>query len=263
MSTNITVIIPVHELQTNTLEYLNKAITSISNQKTKPEEVLIVTANDTTLTEALTTFDYGTIKDITRIVTNTTDNTSFQSQINVGVENTNTEFFTFLEVDDELSTIWLDTVTKYITAYPEVGVYLPIVFESDNTGKFLSFTNELAWWQGFTEERGVFDYNRLTSFQNLNFDGMVVRKSDFTEFGGLKTNIKLTFTYEFLLRMAYNSVKVMVVPKLGYKHTNNREGSLFETYKNTIKALESRFWLDTAKKEHFFKQDRKITYEVA
>ena len=263
MTTNITVIIPVHQLQTNTLEYLKKAINSIVNQKTKPEEVLIVTANDATLIEALSTFNYESIKDITRVITNTTDSTSFQSQINFGVENTNTEFFTFLEVDDELSSIWLDSVSKYITAYPEVGVYLPIVFESDNTGNFLSFTNELAWWQGFTEERGVFDYNRLTSFQNLNFDGMVVRKSDFIEYGGLKSNIKLTFTYEFLLRMAYNSIKVMVVPKLGYKHTNNREGSLFESYNQTIKPLEARFWSDSAKKEHFFKQDRKITYEVA
>jgi hypothetical protein len=53
----------------------------------------------------------------------------------------------------------------------------------------------------------------------------------------------------------------MVIPKLGYKHTNNREGSLFVEYKNTIDVLESKFWVGKAKKEYFFTEDREITYE--
>ena len=91
---------------------------------------------------------------------------------------------------------------------------------------------------------------------------MVVKKEVYEEYGGLKNNVKLTFTYEFLLRMTYFSVPVMVIPRLGYKHTNNREGSLFVEYKNTIDVLESKFWVNKAKKEYFFTEDREITYEV-
>ena len=54
----------------------------------------------------------------------------------------------------------------------------------------------------------------------------------------------------------------MVIPKLGYKHINNRSGSLFDEYKNTVNVLESKFWLNKAKKEYFFTEDREITYEV-
>ena len=91
---------------------------------------------------------------------------------------------------------------------------------------------------------------------------MIVNKNVFEENGGLKSNIKLTFTYEFLLRMSYLSIPIMVIPKLGYKHINGRENSLFDHYKNTIDILETKFWVNKAKKEYFFTEDREITYEV-
>ena len=56
----------------------------------------------------------------------------------------------------------------------------------------------------------------------------------------------------------------MTIPRLGYKHTNLREGSIFWNYKfgdNKITDDEVRFWLDTAKKEYFFTVDRNIKYE--
>ena len=73
--------------------------------------------------------------------------------------------------------------------------------------------------------------------------------------------MQLTFTYEFLLRMTYNSVPVKVIPKLGYKHTNSREGSLFMEYRDRMNPIESRFWQNQAKKEYFWSEDREITYE--
>ena len=42
MSTNITVILPIHELQDNTENYLKKSIESLSTQKLLPDELLIV-----------------------------------------------------------------------------------------------------------------------------------------------------------------------------------------------------------------------------
>ena len=46
MSTNITVILPIHELQDNTENYLKRALESVSSQQTKPDELLIVSSND-------------------------------------------------------------------------------------------------------------------------------------------------------------------------------------------------------------------------
>ena len=91
---------------------------------------------------------------------------------------------------------------------------------------------------------------------------MIVNKSLYEEHGGIKTHMKLTFTYEFLLRMSYLSIPIMVIPKLGYKHTNNRKDSLFDHYKNTVDIMESKFWVNKAKKEYFFTEDREITYEL-
>ena len=247
MSNNITVIIPIHKLEE---EYFNGCIQSIKNQRTKPEQVLIVRSNDEEL------------KETTKVIHNETGNYDFQSQINYGVDQCDTEYFTFVEYDDELSPIWIKNGVEYIDAYPEVGVFLPIVYETDENGQFLSFTNESVWAKEFTEVIGMLDNNTLQKVQNFNFDGMIVKKDLFLEWGGLKSNMKLTFTYEFLLRMSYNDITIMVIPKLGYKHTNNREGSLFVEYKDTIDVMESKFWVNKAKKEYFFTEDREITYEV-
>ena len=125
-------------------------------------------------------------------------------------------------------------------------IFLPIIFECDPQGKFISFTNENVWVNNVSEQQGYLDNNTLQKVHNFNFDGMIVNKNVFEENGGLKSNIKLTFTYEFLLRMSYLSIPIMVIPKLGYKHLNNREGSLFDHYKNTIDILETKFWVNKA-----------------
>ena len=61
---------------------------------------------------------------------------------------------------------------------------------------------------------------------------MVFKKSIFDDFGGFKKSFKLTFVYELLLRLTYNSVEIMTIPRIGYKHSNMREGSIFWNYKN-------------------------------
>jgi hypothetical protein len=93
---------------------------------------------------------------------------------------------------------------------------------------------------------------------------MVIKKETIEEFGGIKPNFKLTFIYEFLLRLTFNSVRMMTIPKIGYKHVNLREGSIFWNYKSGSEILtenEVKFWIDSAKKEYFFKDERKLNYE--
>jgi hypothetical protein len=56
----------------------------------------------------------------------------------------------------------------------------------------------------------------------------------------------------------------MTIPKLGYKHTNMREGSIFWNYKFGEEQMledEVKFWVQTAKKEYFFVDDRNIKYQ--
>ena len=56
----------------------------------------------------------------------------------------------------------------------------------------------------------------------------------------------------------------MTIPKVGYKHTNQRDNSLFWDYKNTQESIlspeEAKFWVDTAKKEYFFTTDREVSF---
>ena len=64
--------------------------------------------------------------------------------------------------------------------------------------------------------------------------------------------------------MTHNSVKVMTIPRIGYKHINLRTGSIFWNYKNSENPLteeEVKFWIESAKKEYFFNNQRTINYE--
>ena len=87
------------------------------------------------------------------------------------------------------------------------------------------------------------------------------------EQGFFKDNIKLTFSYELLLRLTHNNVKIMSIPKVGYQHVNFREDSLFFNLKNEesnkLSEKEVKFWMDTAKKEFFFKNKRDVNYTEA
>jgi hypothetical protein len=63
--------------------------------------------------------------------------------------------------------------------------------------------------------------------------------------------------------MTYNSVKIMTIPKIGYKHINMRPESIFwdlKFGKNVMSEDETKFWISTAKKEYFFVDDRNIKY---
>ena len=115
-----------------------------------------------------------------------------------------------------------------------------------------------------TETIGFLDNESLSAYENYQTSGLIIKTSVYNEIGGLKSNVKLSFGYEFLLRLTHLSNEVFVIPKLTYRHTNFRKGSLFWDYKegdNKLSSDEARFWLETAKKEQFFIEDREITYQ--
>jgi len=254
-----TVILPIHKMDDTLNTYFEKAIKSIELQKVKPEEVIIVTAKGVKLNEEV-------LKNVNHRVLINEGNTDFCSQINFGVENVKTPFFSILEVDDEYSKIWFDNVEKHIKAYDEVEVFLPIVLDvTANEGRFLHFSNEPVWAKDFSDKLGFLDNDALLNFPNFQLSGAVIKVEAFKAVGGLKPSIKLHFIYEFLLRMSYYDKKIMTVPKLGYKKTNMREDSLFFNYQNNesdrIDVIEARFWFNTSRKECYFKQDRGIKFD--
>jgi hypothetical protein len=257
---NITVIVPVHRLDGDYKEMLINAISSVEDFH---NDVKVSIVCPTSVKKELTQLS-------NKLEINIIENkgeSDFCSQVNLGLEKCETEWFTILEMDDEFKSIWLKSVNEYINEYNDIEVFLPIVKDVNVDGKFLSFTNESTWAYGFAEKQGFLDNETLLEYQNYQTSGGLYKTQTIKDNGGLKNNIKLTFSYEMLLRLTHNGVKIMTIPRILYQHVNFREDSLFWSYKNDDKMKldepEVKFWLETAKKEFFFKNKRDIKYEQA
>jgi len=243
-------------------DYFTKCIESIKNQKVKINELVIVHGNDTNLVEYLKSFDFG---DLNVSKHEWTQEPNFAKQMNYGVAAAKSKWVSLFEFDDEYSNIWFKNVETYSKAYPDTDVFLPVVVDTDEKGLFAGFTNEATFAMNISTEMGVLSNETLQNYQNFQISGMVIKRQTYQDWGGLKSSFKLTFGYEFFLRLTHNSVKIMTIPKIGYKHINLRTGSIFWNYKNGESVLSSdevKFWVDSAKKEYFFINDRAIKYET-
>jgi hypothetical protein len=258
---DLSVILPVNSSKQKDFDlYYERAIRSIYFQNHQPKELIVVHTDEEGLKTKLETFDYSGLT--VNYVENKKEH-DFCSQVNLGVENSNSTWISVLEFDDEYSSIWFKNVERYANSYPEVGAFLPLVVDTDEKGVFVGFTNEAAFAVSMNSEVGYLNNDTLLNYQNFQSSGMSIRKSTYLNAGGFKPSIKLTFVYELLLRLTYNSINIMTIPRIGYKHMNLREGSIFWNYKNGNKKVsdnEVSFWIELAKKEHFFVSDRKIKY---
>ena len=259
---SLSVILPIKSSKAKNFdEYFKNAIDSIKNQQVELEELLIVHTSEESLIELLNNYDFGNLT-VTKLLWDKDPN--YCDQVNYGIKNAKGKWVSLFEFDDEYASIWFKNVKKYTEAYPEVQMFLPVVVEVDEKGVFAGFTNEATFAANFTQEMGILTNETLQDYQNFQTAGSVIRKEVIEDFGGFKPSIKLTFIYEFLLRITYNSVPVMTIPKLGYKHMNLREGSIFWNYKYSEEKMlddEVKFWIQTAKKEYFFVDDRVIKYQ--
>ena len=257
---NITIILPVHKVEGDYRIMLDNAIKSVEPfQNDVKLSIVCPTELKPLLVNLSETLEINIISNNSK--------TDFISQVNLGIEKCDTEWFSILEIDDEYKPIWLKSINEYVKEYSDIDVFLPIVRDINTDGKFINFTNESTWAYGFTEKQGVLDNEVLLDFQNYQISGGLYKTQVVKDNGSFKDNIKLTFGYEFLLRLTHNNAKIMTVPRIGYQHLNFREDSLFWLYKNddTIKVTEdeAKFWLETAKKEFFFKNKRDVNYEIA
>lgn len=251
---DLTIIIPVHECNEQVKTLLKKAIRSVD------ENISIQISCPKSL--------YDELKNVTErknMIISTVDensNTDFCTLVNDSVLKIKTKWFSILEFDDEYTDIWFKNVEKYIRYKPDVSVFLPleeiIRFNEDN---FIGYGNEAPWATSFSNEIGYIDNDCLQQYFDFYLTGSVFSTEDWINQGGLKPSIKISFWYEFLLRLTNNGKKIFVIPKLGYKHYVERENSLYEIYKKTIKEEESSWWFNLAKQESVYKKDRNKTYE--
>lgn len=259
---DVSVILPIKSSKARDFdEYFKKAIDSLRIQKTEINELIIVHTNETSLVEYLNDFDFG---DLRVVKIEWTKEPNYSSQINYGARSAKSTWISLFEFDDEYSSIWFKNVLKYSEIYPDVSAFLPIVVDVDQNTQFAGFTNEATFAANFSPEMGILSNETLMDYQNFQLSGIVIKKDSFIDYGLLKPSFKLTFGYEFFLRMTYNSTKIMSIPRIGYKHMNLREGSIFWNYKNgddIISPDEVKFWVDSAKKEFYFINDRAIKYE--
>lgn len=266
MKVDVSVIIPIITLDNKEKELLITAIESVKTQKTLPSKIVFVVPKNSGLKEEIESIQELNDVEMGVLIFENDTSTDFCSQINFVTEKIETEWFSILELDDVYSKIWFNNFDKYLTHYPEVDIFLPIVLDVDSENNFIHFTNEPVWARDFSENLGFLDNDTLLNFPNFQLVGSVIRTKAFNVVGKLKPNIKMFFNYEFLLRASYYSKKIMTIPKVGYKKINMREGSLFWKYKNVesekIDQVEQKFWFTTSKKESYHKVNRDITYEV-
>ena len=259
---SLSVILPIKSSKAKDFdEYFEKAISSLKNQQVGFEELVIVHSQEQSLIDILNSYDFGNLN-VTKLLWDQEPN--YANQVNFGIKNAKGTWVSLFEFDDEYSSIWFKNVKKYVESFPEVQMFLPVVVETDEKGLFAGFTNEATFAANFSQEMGILTNDTLQEYQNFQTAGSVIKKSVIEDFGGFKPSIKLTFIYEFLLRLTYNSVSVMTIPRLGYKHVNLREGYIFWNYKfgdSKMVEDEVKFWIQTAKREYFFTDDRSIKYQ--
>ena len=260
---SLSVILPIKSSKAKDFEeYFEKAISSLKNQTVGFEELVIVHTQEESLIGHLNSYDFGDLN-VTKLLWDKEPN--YSDQVNYGIKNAKGEWVSLFEFDDEYSSIWFKNVQKYVESFPDVQMFLPVVVETDEKGLFAGFTNEATFAANFSQEMGILTNETLQEYQNFQTAGSVLKKSIIEDFGGFKPSVKLTFIYEFLLRLTYNSISIMTIPRLGYKHVNLREGSIFWNYKfGEDKMIEDevKFWIQTAKREYFFTDDRSIKYQL-
>jgi hypothetical protein len=258
---NISVIIPIHEYNDKISSLLDKAIESVVKQENVTELPQVIVVYVAAIENEIKIYFQKHRDKINVLFHKNESKTDYQTQVNLAVQSVTTDYFSVLEFDDEYSTTFFRNATKYVETYPDIDVFLTMMIEVNEKNEGIKLTNETVWAQQFVGENGEMGYlntNALKQYTDFKLSGAVIKKSEFQNIGGYKSNMKLTFMYEFLLRALNNACKVFSIPRIGYKHLATREGSLFDIYLKTMHVDERRFWFDTAVKEANFMTDRAI-----
>lgn len=259
---NITIIIPVCDVNDKLKAFYKKAIGSIPISLSTDKAaypIMVIGPKD-----VINGYKDDSIEKIVDIEYVANENSGFQDQINFAAKNCKTDYFCVLEIDDTFNPNWFSNVEKHIESMPETPFFIPLteLFDlSSGEATPVGFANEIALTTSFSDKIGYIGIDELMEFSDFNCTGGVYRTKDFLEIGGLKNTIKVVFWYEFLMRAANNHKEAYVIPKLGYKHYLRREGSFMDEVSKTFDQDEAKFWLETARQEYFFTEARKREYK--
>jgi len=264
MNNNLAIIIPVHVFNDTTKEHMDILIKSIKEQRNNEQKPIVLIVYHKSI-------DKGGVDELIKYVDEeykisvmeNDGNIDYQSQVMRGVNAIDCDFFTVAEFDDELSVSFTHQMERHTKHYQDVDIFLSTMLEVDIEDKPVKITNETVWSQQFVGENGSMGYlneNLLKEYSDFKLSGAIIKKDSFLEIGGYKSNIKLSFMYEFLLRALNNGLTIYSIPKLMYKHIVGREGSLFDDYQKNMSQGERKFWFETAMKEYVFNKDREVSY---
>lgn len=257
---DVTVILPIHKYTDAYDSMLHDAVEGLNYSGKNKEVTLMVVAKKE---------DYDKYKSLDKksvVFTEIEDgeSTNFQHMVNVGAKACNTEYFSVLEIDDKYTKNAFKNAEMYMDSEYRAPIMLFLTevvdYDTRENGS-IGYLNEAAWANGFSEVIGTIDEESISQFFSFNLTGSIIRKDDFLSVGGLKESMKMTFWYEFILRALKYGLTTFVIPKVGYIHTINRVDTLSEEYSKTMSEAEATWWIDLAKKEYFYKEDRNKQYE--
>lgn len=256
----------------------DKEIESLMSIAKKPSVKIVKSAEDGTPVEEIIEAENGIeINLIKAEVSNFSK--VFNTIFNLAIEG-EYEAFSVVEVDDSIGARWYGIANTYMQENEEVGFFLPMIRNFQN-GTLIGLMNEACWAEGISEEVGKFDINLLLRFNCANPLGGLFRVSSLQEYSEdkdgrmypMKESIKISHYYEFFLRMIYNDVKMMTVPRVGYdfrvsnveefNHSSSKVPNnitVIPEEKGGVSVQETSFWVELAKKEYFFDEDRCKTF---
>lgn len=250
MTNDISIIIPVHVLENGTEDLLKKAIGSVRDcQKHYKDGKLLV--------NVVAPFEASEF-DVDNWILNDSGDTSYCGQVNFGVQNINTKYFSVLEFDDFYYEKWFKFFSQYLYGNEDVTAFLPLNVVTDINGENWQYGNEMPLRMHVSKELGFIDYDCLQDWNMFTLAGSVINRDDFIKVGMYKPSIKLSYDYEFLLRATNRKLKIMVVPKEGYKHMVGRTDSQMDIYRKEMVGTDDvQKWFDLAKREYQYTDDRK------
>lgn len=257
----------------------NKEVEAIMNIAQSPTIKTVKTDSDGKMSEEIIKSENGLEVNIVK-TTKSNFSKIFNDIFNISIEN-GYEAFSVIEVDDAVGANWYKIANIYMKENEEIGFFLPMIRNFQN-GSLMGLMNEACWAEGISEEAGKFDMNLLLRFNCANPLGGLYRVSQLKEYSEekdgryvpMKESIKISHYYEFFLRMIYNDIKMMTVPRVGYdfrvnnlnefSHSSSKVPNnitAISPEKGGVNAQETSFWVELAKKEYFFDQDRNKVYE--
>jgi len=193
------------------------------------------------------------------------------------------EYMSVIECGDIIGRNWFSLVKTYASEIEETSIFFPISRVTTN-GIFTGLINEAPWAEGMAEEAGRLDMNLISRFNCVSPLGTTFKVASIRDDGNseikdngkyypMKESLRLSSTYEFFLRMIYNDLKTITIPRIGYESRNQilpeydeisskipQNICSLEVDKGGFSDKEANFWMELAKKEYFFDKDRNKTY---